>query len=325
MTRRRNTVHDLAALRLHPDGSRVHVIDRQSKYIAKDPRGNLIAVDAGGSGTVKKRRRVQDPNDEEQETIDIDGVVSASEQHDPHSDDTSKHKGKGKRKVKAVKDPRAKKRQTFYEDFSFVDRTKPWDWKAEGPSAIPSSDLLKCIHYFATEFYTDRGQLLDATRDARREKKQRKLEKQRRQRESENRASETENSTSDEESVEIDNRSGTGESSSVAAKGGKGKERLHGQRVRDMYKIFDGTALMALGMIFQEHVVKLLQSDVAPDWEQSMLEAGDDETLQEFEDGRLILGKRKPMDGIERGGVEDLTIHVESDDGDSDEFSDFVA
>jgi hypothetical protein len=140
MTRRRNTVHDLAALRLHPDGSRVHTIERQSKCVAKDPRGNLIALDAGGSGTVKKRRRVPH-SDDEQEKIDIDNIGSASEQegHDLDSGNKSKQKGIGESPVKFVKDPRAKKRQKFYEDIEFVDRTKPRDWNAEGSSVVPSS------------------------------------------------------------------------------------------------------------------------------------------------------------------------------------------
>jgi hypothetical protein len=82
------------------------------------------------------------------------------------------------------------------------------------------------------------------SREARREKKQRTLE--RRQASSEHRESGSEDSTSDDDQTD-DDRDGTEELNSAVAKRGKGKERSQGQRIRDMYKVFDGTALVALG------------------------------------------------------------------------------
>ena len=72
-TRRLSTVHDLASLRLHPDGTRVQNNDknlriRASKYAARDSKGNWYARDAGGTGQVKQRfakSRREDAEEEE--------------------------------------------------------------------------------------------------------------------------------------------------------------------------------------------------------------------------------------------------------------------
>jgi len=89
--------------------------------------------------------------------------------------------------------------------------------------------------------------LLDASREARRDRKQRKLEK-RQPADSEDRNSGSEGSTSEDDGTE-DDCYGTEEMKSTITKRGKGKgkEESQGQRIRDMYKIFDGTALVALG------------------------------------------------------------------------------
>src|SRR5882757_9172462 len=52
--RRFTTVHDRAALRVHPDGTRVTA--REPRYATQDLRGNRTAVNAGGAGKVKKRK-----------------------------------------------------------------------------------------------------------------------------------------------------------------------------------------------------------------------------------------------------------------------------
>ena len=66
-------------------------------------------------------------------------------------------------------------------------------------------DLLKCIHRYASEFYTESGQLLNSSRDYRKERKKRSDEKK--------------------------------------AKGRSSTSKRH----RDMYKVFDGSAIMAIG------------------------------------------------------------------------------
>jgi hypothetical protein len=69
--RRYNTVHDLAALRLHPDGSRVAanpasvnaktlLYARSLRHAGPDAHGNWIARDAAGLRGVKRRRTMRE-------------------------------------------------------------------------------------------------------------------------------------------------------------------------------------------------------------------------------------------------------------------------
>lgn len=72
--RRRNTVHDFSTLRLHPDGTRVSITSptRTGLYRSRtrntgfDTRGNRVARDAAGIGTIPKRTVIyEDDNGEE--------------------------------------------------------------------------------------------------------------------------------------------------------------------------------------------------------------------------------------------------------------------
>jgi len=142
-------------------------------------------------------------------------------------------------------------------------------------------DLLKCIHRFAAEFYTERGQLLNISREYRKQRKKR-AQKRARQRLQASRKEEgldslsdlssSESSKSKEDSEEDpasnaeteqesdDDREeadldsddhGEGPSTSQKMKGNKkikrkGRRRA-GKLYTDMYKMFDGSAIMALG------------------------------------------------------------------------------
>ena len=180
-----------------------------------------------------------------------------------------------------------------------------------------TQDLLKCIHYFAANFYSERGELLDVTREARREKKKRKLEREK-EKQSESSSKEDE----EESQTEEDSQNGSEEPNFRVTKRCKGKQ---GEKpVRDMYKMFTGSALMALGqflsfvlhlsltfifpgMLFQEHVGQLLQPNVARERGSSVHESlQDNEVKNSVED----IGER-----------EDL---MESDVDDSDHDSDFI-
>ncbi|KIO12377.1 hypothetical protein M404DRAFT_674826 [Pisolithus tinctorius Marx 270] len=140
--RRRSTTHDLAALRLHPDGSRVQQASvssrpRTSKYTIVDARGNRIARDAGGRNSVKRRRTVDVVVDgQERETIKLspeddgdDGDVFVRRRHR-----RTQSKGKGKQRADESEnreddketdpeqlDARTKRRISFLRDFSFLD------------------------------------------------------------------------------------------------------------------------------------------------------------------------------------------------------------
>jgi len=68
-------------------------------------------------------------------------------------------------------------------------------------------------------------------------------------------------------------------------------------------------------LLFQAHVVELLQSDMGLEWEKSMLEV-DDESLQADDSF--------PHGSDQGHGIEDLIIHPESDDSDLHDDSDFT-
>ncbi|OBZ70217.1 hypothetical protein A0H81_09557 [Grifola frondosa] len=259
-SRRRSTIHDLAALRLHRD--------------ARDARGNWFAHDAGGIGTVKKRRAgpVHDADRaQEGEVFDLTGV-------DHGGDASVSSKGKGRaedsEEPELRRNPRAEKRRKFDEDFSFLTsaagpssglvphkridlhESESRDVFAEGSFPNPSSDLLKCLHYFASSYYSATGQLVDAAREARHERKLRRLERRRRQRidagiqslrsdeEEHDSSTEEEDEQVQHEDDEEDNDDKEGTRARKIGRRRRSKESLY---LRDMYKSFDGSALMAIG------------------------------------------------------------------------------
>jgi len=142
-----------------------------------------------------------------------------------------------------------------------------------------TQDLLKCIHRFAAEFYTERGQLLNISREYRKQRKKR-AQKRARQRLRASRKeegldslsgssssqsskskedsegdpasnAETEQEEEEEEEAELDSDDhGEGPSTSrnIKKKGNaKRKGRRRAELYTDMYKMFDGSAMMALG------------------------------------------------------------------------------
>lgn len=123
--RRATTVHDRAALRVHPDGTRVTA--RESRYATKDLRGNRVAVNAGGTGNVKKRRRaaISDDGSEPPEEFDIQTDEYQPSENPSSTDscagvieaESGEESGKRKRQKK---DPRRAKRTEFYQNFDFV-------------------------------------------------------------------------------------------------------------------------------------------------------------------------------------------------------------
>ncbi|KAI0774698.1 hypothetical protein BD413DRAFT_472319 [Trametes elegans] len=289
---RRSTVHDLATLRLHRDGSRVlnsdtNLSSRRAKHAVRDARGNWLAHDAGGLGNVKQRRSASQPDR---------GDVSEPEDdadEPPHS--PSKNKGKGRARGDDESgnehdlNPRARKRRRFDEDLGFLvpgsspalppaadneDAARHGSEQLPGALPIPSSDLLKCIHYFASTYYTAMGQLTDTARDYRKERKARRLEKAK-----ETRPGRDPPHSSDEEielsEDEVDELMDDDHDAPSTANTGQKAPRKKGPRQlrpmeKDMYKIFDGSALMALGMLFQGHVAEMLEPRVPEEWEKEM-------------------------------------------------------
>lgn len=133
MSRRRSTVHDAAALRLHPNGVRVnHVVQnvwrsatpatvKTPTHAQRTSRGNWIATDAGGHGRVTKRRKVstghsKDPN--------VGESIAAEAEDDADAGQLEEIP------VKTYKDARAKRRVAFENDYSFL----------AVPTSIPERD-----------------------------------------------------------------------------------------------------------------------------------------------------------------------------------------
>ncbi|TDL30038.1 hypothetical protein BD410DRAFT_50512 [Rickenella mellea] len=281
-TRRRTTVHDLASLRVRPDGTRVKNATpslRSAASAARDAAGNWIASDAGGKGDVprwrKKKKRLVEEQDEGGEVGGgDDGVVDGTRDED-EGEDTG------------PKDPRAKKRRRFLEDLTYLDapleRSSQEVESAANDAAslpVPSSELLKCIHYYASRYYTARGELFDAAKEARREKKVRKMERLKNEGSSSRGSTdgrENEEGVESEDGDEQENEDGNENTDSVTGRAETEEADSKGSKVkkkvlrRDMYKAFDGSALMAIGMLIQEHIFSMMSTGPGEGWEDEMV------------------------------------------------------
>lgn len=120
-THRLSTVHDLATLRLHPDGTRVQNNDknlrtRASKYAARDSKGNWFARDAGGTGEVKQRfsrTRAEDAQEGSSTEAEEEEQIVAKPNGKQRAETESEGEGE-------VTDYRARKRRRYLADESFI-------------------------------------------------------------------------------------------------------------------------------------------------------------------------------------------------------------
>jgi len=371
--KRRSTVHDLASLRLHPDGTKVVNLDtnlqlRKAKYATKDARGNWIAQDAGGLGRVKKRRvgEGKAQSDEEQE---IDELGSSSLIMSKGEGNVTEEAGREQQESDAehtVKDVRAKRRKAFEDDLDFIRSASGNSQVTRAPTTgfstiddgmspdarpmppQPSSDLLKCIHYFASTYYTEMGQLRDSSREHRKEKKRRKLQKMKSVPWSKAADLQKEASTCDDSGDDTSSGSSSSSEEDEAnsrADGGKAKKpsrKGHSKRdgkqsVRrqtaylntDMYKVCDGSALMAIGMLMQQHVADLLSPRISDGWEEAMYAQGEKSLSQSGGRRRTSSRKRSIEEDEEEQAVvsgdgedeteEDAVMNrIDDDSGDED-------
>ena len=106
---------------------------------------------------------------------------------------------------------------------------------------MPEQDLLKSLHHFAASYYSDKGQLIDASRIAR----QRKRENGHNETGSRPTSLSTVDSIPGEESDY--NETDVAPTSSVMLQTQEKKGKQGADLVKDMYKMFDGSALVALG------------------------------------------------------------------------------
>lgn len=111
---------------------------------------------------------------------------------------------------------------------------------------------MKFIHYFASEHYAANGLLFDASREFRKERKVPKMQKLRKRtlKKMRRQGAEFEDDKSSGESEEgsdSDNSSSGGGEPSNDQKKLRGVPRKGKAPSRDMYRAFDGSALMAIG------------------------------------------------------------------------------
>ncbi|KAL0579899.1 hypothetical protein V5O48_002070 [Marasmius crinis-equi] len=267
---RQNSVYDLTSLRLHPDGTR-------------NSRGGWIANDAGGTGRVTRYRTLKRKGKERADDTDAGGEVEAGEgetatarERDDEEYQPSEEEGK------VLKDYRAIKRRKFEHDFDFISPSPVHQYAStssdmngidDSSLSLPSSDLLKCIHFMACQYYHERGQLLNASKEFRKQRKLRRLAKLR---QASNTASQQEEevdghpSDSDQEREDSDPESDEDgdypanesdeddeedqeeekeEDEDEEDEGNDKKKRRKVDRnpVIDMYRTMNGSALMALG------------------------------------------------------------------------------
>lgn len=276
--RRKTTTHDLATLLLHPDGSRAsanakHRIARSSVV---DHRGNWIAGDAGGKSLVKIRKRKRTDNGEG-EFIDLFDDEENRKDASHHAKGKQRACNSGIPEEDLPQDPqqleqRTRQRLAFPCELSFLDPA-PVSVSSleEGRDARdqvvsfpdPASDLLKSIHHFSSCYYRERGQLFDSSRYFRRKKKERYKESQENIHTLTSKAHKRQNTESDVELSEaVDETSEEDEDGSDtmdAEDRGSEAPRAKGDTCKkDMYRAFDGSSLMAIGIVLQEYVAHTL-------------------------------------------------------------------
>ncbi|KAI9454147.1 hypothetical protein BJY52DRAFT_772868 [Lactarius psammicola] len=260
-TKRRSTVQDYATLRLRLDGRRVklHSPQRSDLYFSRarkaghDARGNRVARDAAGLGVVPKRPATLE--DRRVETVSSGPDISEDES----------------RSAKPRRGNRRKRRRLNHHDVEFLrdSGNVPGSAKPARDTSwpVPSSDLLKCVNYFACQYYAARGLLLDRSRVYSCGKEQRRAEDQQKVRTGGNGDGPF---VADGEDGRNAKREDRHERDSTEREGaGASSKGLPG-----MYKALDGSALVAIGMLLQELVSTLLKPNVPPEWEKEMGAAG---------------------------------------------------
>ncbi|KAF8589646.1 hypothetical protein K439DRAFT_1628644 [Ramaria rubella] len=257
MSRRRSTIHDAAALRLHPNGVRLSVtngfVKNATRSLAhKDARGNWTATDAAGDGKVVKRRKIDEDQikdlskgltaDSQKEVIGMAGLLLENAP------------------VKIYKGARANRRVAFEKDLTFLAAPTPDPEDVPVSHLQPSSDFLKCIHHFASQYYYFKGELFDSAGQYRREKK----EKQRQRKLRAETSGSQEDQTEDEDDGG-DDQERTRQKVNIKDIGKQKKPRTPKEnRKKDMYKAFDGSALLCIGMLLQAHISSSV-ADAMPD------------------------------------------------------------
>jgi hypothetical protein len=329
-TRRRSTVHDFSTLRLHPDGTRVQINsptrtglhDSRTRDTGRDIRGNRVARDAAGHGVVPKRAVMrEDDNDEvhnarprvprrrKRGRIDDDQVEFLGASGSGAHRHITTSMGGGATTI----DANGKGEMMNWPMPSSVRPGRAFIFSLSLHATTHHSfllcfvmqDLLKCVHHFASQYYSARGLLADRSREYRREVRQQAAKRVLAQAASGGAAyagpgtnadtAADDPFTGDEEDDEIDYEKDDCHDGVIKDRGvGEGKG-TPSEDVPDMYRAFDGSALMAIGtsvpsqiviatqsrmkelspgMLLQEHTSMLLKLNIPLGWTKELEAAG---------------------------------------------------
>ncbi|KAJ7355408.1 hypothetical protein DFH08DRAFT_852407, partial [Mycena albidolilacea] len=257
--------------------------------------------DAFGIPKYKTVQNVVDDESEDQEDIDFTGVG-------PFYMGKFSVNGKGKEKEAiAAPEGRSPKRRKVAHDLGFLETSLPHATTPASASdsafAVPSSDLLKYIHHFACNYYSDRAQLFHESRTWRKKRKERRAKEAAKAKLIAEDANSDDEEGHDEEGPEVDAPS----------------ETVTPQR-RDMYKTMDGSALLAIGMLLQEHIARILAPRIPDGWEQGNLNESEEEEesphteVQDTEDQDA-----EPKDEEGAGDGDEISGNEEDSDGEDEE------
>ena len=260
MSLHRPTVHDLSSLSLHPTGARAK---REETNVVQDARGNLIAKDAAGwSRVVRRRREKEEEEEEEEKEMMVKGKakdISPDEYLEMY--------------VNQPKGMRAHKRRRIAHDVDFLQSRENDGNNLDLPapssvSICPLSllhktyslvqDLLKQIHHFASHYYAAHDLLFDSKREYRKARKEKKDKKKKAKPREQGREREEEENTDIEEDTDSVDEAESGKEDEGSEDGeeedkSKPQPKRRGKKGekktlrRNMYKVFDGSALMTLG------------------------------------------------------------------------------
>ncbi|KIY62836.1 hypothetical protein CYLTODRAFT_494379 [Cylindrobasidium torrendii FP15055 ss-10] len=276
--RRRATAYDASGLRVHKNGKRVvqdaRNLNLQHKSTTtRNAHGEWIAQDAGGQlgarKTAKRRR-------------------SSSAGAQGEDEEVRQARNRDTEESSEGEEPAAKKRK-FEHDDSFLEDTR-LEAQIPGTSSRPghpSSDLLKCIHHYASSYYTERNLLLNISREYREERRRQRREKAEQEGKEEDERDEEDLSEGESE-IELPESEDWQEPKKRHVRTGKSEEWRKTRR-RDMHRAMDGSALTAIGVLLQEYVGTLLETRIPQGWVNEMEDGSPDmlDTPQEHDETDL--------------------------------------
>ncbi|EJD42652.1 hypothetical protein AURDEDRAFT_185853 [Auricularia subglabra TFB-10046 SS5] len=332
--RRVNSVYDLTSLRLHPDGlraqdpsSRIWTGGRFHRPAAlQDKHGNVLAPDAVGM-PYAIRKRPASPRHRKQR--DSDDEEDFEDDFDYSDEDQPQYKG------------RTRLRRSFAADLSFLDEPAENEEKQREEMRRqyhPSSDLLKYVHYHASELYAADGILsnvnipINESSHAQSGPSTRASTPTHRSASSSHASSSSSSSSSENEdntSVKAQDptpltdpeellkrqkwkkKTGLPRGRPTTSGTWKPRKELAEKRARDpnrkqrvkakrnMYRAFDGSALFCIGLLLQEHIAKMIDQPLRLSLDAELAKLNDAELQERYEQAAEDL-RAEEEDDIEK-------------------------